>query len=328
MMKKVFTGLALVLLLASMVNAGAKWETLSFTEDLQQGFEELTRYCLTKRVAVKDVLWANHTESADVKAGTTIYLPANQAELLSIWQHIGAWQPKALVPVNSGIAARRLVEPEQKAEPESVTLTAQQPEISLEQVIAQTAKHEPLQTKKQTAKKNVTVSAKQPEPIQIKQTAPAKKTVASAPKTAKKQKSAPEKVIAQTAKPDKILTAKRKSSQPEIPGLMDPIIVFSPNGDATNGPMRLIISGDKVEVVKLPQNALPKKPAVADINAPFASSYSYISYFQSTCTSSNLPLSLFIIIIRVSFSCAFSKIIYHFLPTLHIFRMIYLCKHH
>lgn len=254
-MKKVFTGLALLLLSATMANAAAKWQTMSFTENLEQGFDELTRYCLTNRIAVKDVLWANQIESADVKAGTTIYLPANQAELLSIWQHIGAWQPKALVPVTSGAAARKLIEPEKKI----AAAPVKQQENSPAKVIAQAAKPEP-------------VKAKQPE-----------KKIAAAPKAStstKKQQSNPAKVIAQTAKPDKILTAKRKSSQPEIPGLMDPIIVFSPNGDASHGPMRLIISGDKVEVVKLPQNALPKKPAVADINAPFASSYSYISYYN------------------------------------------------
>ena len=46
--------------------------------------------------------------------------------------------------------------------------------------------------------------------------------------------------------------------------------------------MRLVISGDKVEVVKLPQNALPKKPSLADIDAPFESSYSYLPYYNLT----------------------------------------------
>ncbi|MBQ7221354.1 MAG: M23 family metallopeptidase, partial [Synergistaceae bacterium] len=109
--------------------------------------------------------------------------------------------------------------------------------------------------------------------------APTPKTAAKKPEV-KKQES-PSKVIAQSAKPDKVLTAKRKSSQPDIPGLMDPIIVLSPNGDAANGPMRLVISGDKVEVIKLPASAAPKKPAPSDINTPFTSGYSYLSFYNA-----------------------------------------------
>ena len=243
MMKKIFTGLMLILLAASALNAAAKWETMSFTEDLTKGFEDLTKYCRDHEIAVQDVFWANHTDSADIKAGSSIYLPARQTDLLAIWQHIGAWQPKALVPVTSGAAARRLIEPQDKP----VTPVAKQPVIT------------PV---------DETPVAKQPVIIPT----PEKTPVAKTPTPKKKET---------PAKPDKILTAKRKPSQPEIPGLMDPIIILSPNGDPTTGPMRLIISGDKVEVVKLPQNALPKKPTPDDIDAPFSSGYSYVSLFNA-----------------------------------------------
>ena len=55
MMKKIFTGLMLILLAASALNAAAKWETMSFTEDLTKGFEDLTKYCRDHEIAVKDV---------------------------------------------------------------------------------------------------------------------------------------------------------------------------------------------------------------------------------------------------------------------------------
>ena len=236
-MKRSFTGLIILLLAASTLNAAAKWETMNFTDDLTKGFENLTKYCREHEIAVKDVLWANHTESADIKAGSSIYLPEKQADLLAIWQHIGAWQPKGLVPVTSGTAARRLVASQNKPE----TPIVQQPPVVSASVVK-------------------TPLVKTP---------------------AKPKQDSPAQVIAQTAKPDKILTAKRKTTQHEIPGLMDPIIILSPNGDPTTGPMKLIISGDKVEVVKLPQNAIPKNPNPADINAPFTSGYSYVSLYNA-----------------------------------------------
>lgn len=95
----------------------------------------------------------------------------------------------------------------------------------------------------------------------------------------KDQDTSPATVIAQTAKPDKILTSKPRQ-KPEIPGLMDPIIILSPNGDPTTGPMKLIISGDKVEVVRLPQSAAPKKPVISDLNTPFEVTQGYMPHYN------------------------------------------------
>ncbi len=274
-MKKVFAGLMLLMLSACMSSAAAKWETMNFTDDIAQDFQNLTEYCLKHEVAVKDIFWANHIESSDLKAGSTIYLPARQADLLAIWQHIGAWEPKALVPVTSAAAAKRLIEPEQKAQPAQKKADVNvQPKP--ETTIAQTTK--PAEKTAEPSPAEVTAQTAKPEPLKQAEKADAPKTK----RTAKTKRADPAEVIAQTAKPDKILTAKRKTPQDEIPGLMDPIIILSPNGDPTNGPMRLMISGDKVEVVKLPQDALPKKPAVTDIYEPFASSYSYLPYYNLT----------------------------------------------
>ena len=110
---------------------------------------------------------------------------------------------------------------------------------------------------------------------------PINEVKASAPKNNNKQQETPASVIAKTAKPDKVLTAKSKTPQQEIPGLADSVLVLSPNGDANNAHMRLVISGDKVEVVKLPPSAAPKKPTMSDANAPFTSGYSYLSFYNA-----------------------------------------------
>ena len=246
----------MIMLLVFAVSAGAaaKWETLSFTDDVTAGLETLKQYCITHDVALNDVLWANQTDEASLKAGMTIHLPKNQADMLAIWQHSGAWKPTALVPVTSEAAAKRAISDGKTTKPASASAVPQ------------------------------TVAAAAPKPQPAPTPAPA--PVAAAPKAktpAKKTaQPSPAKVIAQTAKPDKILTAKKKTPQQEIPGLMDPIIVLSPNGDPSHGPMRLVISGDKVEVVQLPQSAAPKKPTVADASAPFTSSYTYISYYNAS----------------------------------------------
>ena len=279
-------------------HAAAKWETMTFTEDLAQDFSTLTEYCRAREIAVKDVFWANHTDSEEVKAGSTIYLPARQADLLAIWQNVGAWQPKALVPVTSAAAARRLIEPEQPAKPAPVQAAQVQPvkvqPVQTQPLLAQTA---PAQTAKQPESQTAQVQpAKvqpaQTQPVKISAPAPAPTPAAQtrAKQAAKQARPSPAKAIADMAKPDKILTAKPKPAKQELAGIMDPIIILSPNGDPTNGPMRLIISGDKVEVVKLPQSAAPKKPTIADATAPFTSSYSYLPYYNMTPKTGNTSI--------------------------------------
>lgn len=224
--KLLLTGFIFLLAFTEAVQA-ANWQTMTFGEDVPLGLAELNHYCITHDVTTEDVLWANHTEKDSLKSGETIYLPENQTDMLAIWQHVGAWKPQALVPVTSGAAARRLI------------------------------------TETPEAPKTEQPAAITPAPAQP--AVPSSKTAPPVRIINNDTKPNPAKVIAQTAKPDKILTSKPRQ-KPEIPGLMDPIIILSPNGDPTSGPMRLIISGDKVEVVKLPQNAIPKKPSMNDLN--------------------------------------------------------------
>ena len=104
-------------------------------------------------------------------------------------------------------------------------------------------------------------------------------------KTTAKTQNDPAKAIASTTKqkPDKILANAQKKDEAKnntIPGLMDPVIILSPNGDAANGPMRLVITGNKVEVVRLPQSAAPKKPSVSDLNNTLGNVPGYVPYYN------------------------------------------------
>ena len=309
-MKKVFTGVLLMLLLARNADAAAKWKELVFTDDVSLGLAELTQYCMLHNITVADVLWANSIESADIKPGQSVYLPETHADMLAIWQHKGAWQPTALVPVTSAAAAKRASKPEPKpAAPKPVTpnlamtpppaaAIPEEPKKSNDDILAQfrqdvkdDARNLPPENPApapETMKASATPApAPEPEkvasvPAQPAQVKPEPTMPATPAKPAKKQES-PAKVIANTAKPDKILTSKtKKSAKAEIPGLMDPIIILSPNGDPTKGPMRLVISGDKVEVVQLPKSAAPKRPSMSDLDHTFGTNPSYLPHYNMT----------------------------------------------
>ena len=335
-LKKVFTGLLLTVILAGNASA-AKWKELVFSNDVGLGMAELTQYCMLHDITVADVLWANSIDSADLKAGQSIYLPANHADMLAIWQHKGAWQPTALVPVTSAAAAKRAAKsdtkpaetPATKAEtpapkveetPAKADVPAvSEPQKSNDDIMAQLreevkveAINFPPEVKAETEAPKVTeapVNAETPaaqvQPLKAETPAPTVQTAkaASVPtqipqvkaeplqpvktakttKTSKSKKETPAKVIANTAKPDKILTSKsKKSSKQEIPGLVDPIIVLSPNGDPSKGPMRLVISGDKVEVVQLPKSAAPKRPSLSDLDHTFGTNPSYLPHYNLT----------------------------------------------
>ena len=191
-MRRIFTALMLVLMFAMTAEAAAKWETMSFTDDVTAGLETLRQYCITHDVTVTDVLWANQTDEASLKAGTTIYLPKNQADMLAIWQHSGAWKPTALVPVTSEAAAKRAMNAENKPKPAPVSLSAVQKASAPAPATAP-----------------ATVAAPKPAPAPVTASVAPKAKPAPAKKTAQPS---PAKVIQQTAKPDKILTAKKKTA--------------------------------------------------------------------------------------------------------------------
>lgn len=335
-LKKVLTG---ILLLAVFTGTGhaAKWKELVFTDDVSLGMAELNRYCMTHDFTAKDVLWANNIDSADIKSGQSLYLPANHADLLAIWQNKGAWQPTALVPVTSAAAAKRAAQSEPKPEPKpeptpkpapaeiTPPAPAVMPQVKVnpeeiqqkteDELIAQLreevrteARNFPPEPKEQDEPKAETEPLPEPkQELKAKETNAGKVETAETAKTdtlipeiqprtraksltiptttpkVSKRNETPQRVIADTARPDKILTGKqRKAAKNELAGLNDPIIILSPNGDPSKGPMRLVISGDKVEVVQLPKSAAPKRPSLADLNSSFGVNPRYLPHYNLT----------------------------------------------
>ncbi len=316
---KKFALITLIIMTFSGTVYAAKWKELVFTDDINMGLAELSQYCMLHNITVADVLWANSVESNDLKPGQSLYLPANHADMLAIWQNRGAWKPTALVPVTSAAAAKRAASnetlttqttqtmqapapltpvtpavPATPVTPAPVTVPEVKPEIKPEEpqktndeLIAQL--RDEVRTDARNLPASNPVPAPAPAPVMA-QTKPETQelqpvqTVQNKPAPVRTQERPdPAKVIANTAKPDKILTSTpRKSAKNDIPGLMDPIIILSPNGDPSKGPMRLVISGDKVEVVQLPKNAAPKRPSLADLDHTFGATPSYLPHYNLT----------------------------------------------
>lgn len=203
------------LLIITTAGYAAKWESITFDEDISKGLEQLNHYCVMHNFTIEDIFWANSTSSGDIKPNTVIYLPKNHADLLAIWQNKGRLNYSASLPV------------------------AKKPD---------------------------------PKPAPV---IPEIKRVPAMPANNNTKSSTP---------PDKILAdAQKKSEDPDkIPGLMDPIIILSPNGNPVTGPMRLVISGDKVEAVRLPPEAAPKRPKLADLDHTFGTIPDYLQpYFYT-----------------------------------------------
>ena len=273
-MKKITATIILILAFTT-ASYAAKWETLIFSEDINMGLAELDRYCLLHDISVSDVLWANSiTSSSDITAGTSIYLPANQADMLAIWQNQGAWKPTALVPVTSAAAANRIadehekkVEAKKKKEPAS--LFQNEAKVTTQDSVE-------LQTKLEELMK-VSETPKAAEPVQ-----PAAHTeIIREMKVENPKPMTPKAAIAELAKPDVILTPKTQAKQVTA-SANDPVIVLSPNGNPSQGPMRLLIVGDKVEVVKIPENAVPRTPTMSDLDHVFGTMPDYLPYYNMT----------------------------------------------
>ena len=246
----------------------AKWETFKFDDDISGKFIQLQHYCAIHDIKLEDVLWANKiNSSADITSGTEIFLPANQNDMLAIWQHSGAWQPKALVPVTSKAAADRIAtnieitqtpkapEPQKPSLP-SLPLTNQKPEISMPHVQQPAKPEQPLISQKQSQSQSQEINLQE---------------LLNETQNSRSRRDLINEAIRESSKPDESLKTlpvkKRANNNYNVP--TNPIILLSPNGDPATGPMRLIISGDKVEVVELPANAAPKRPSLLDLDHTF-----------------------------------------------------------
>ncbi|MCR4818480.1 MAG: M23 family metallopeptidase [Fretibacterium sp.] len=214
----------------------AQLESMTFTEDREKDMEALSTFCLLHDISSADVLWANNCTFQDLTPGRQIYLPASQAQMLVVWQKQGSWKPKALVKTTSAALAERA---------------------------RGASGYPPVAPRPASPESAPAASDVPPKPQLTPPAKPAKPAPKPAPTEAKKK--APGKTAAPASgKPDTELKIKEDKEE-----AYDPILLLSPDGDATSGPMRLIISGDRVEVVRLPPRAIPRIPSRADLNKTF-----------------------------------------------------------
>ena len=220
-LKRIFSvSVLIIMLFVSKVHA-EKWKSLNFTNDIETGLAQLEKHCVIYEIESADVLWSNNLNSIDdIKPGSVIYLPTDQAEMVAIWQHQGAWKPTALVPVTSAAAANKVKTPKKNNNSKS-------PARAIQQMAAQ-------------------------------------------------QKNNPPQISPANAIQDAVLSANNnKKKEPEIKGLMDSVIISEADGKKVKGPVRLVLSGDKVELIQMPQNFV-KTPSLDDLHAPFGTPRDYL----------------------------------------------------
>ncbi|MCR5347947.1 MAG: M23 family metallopeptidase [Fretibacterium sp.] len=230
-----FLILAAAALILTQPGHAATLQTMTFTADHDKDMEAFLEFCLLHDVSSADVLWANNCTLQDLKPGREIYLPASQAQMLVVWQKQGSWQPKTLVKKTSAALAER-----------SRGVSGYPPVAQKQPAPAAPAASPAPEAKAPGNSAPVPASTPVPSLAPVRKAAPKKPSAAPA-----------------SSKPDKELKAREKDEEKYT----DPILLLSAEGDATSGPMRLIISGDRVEIVRLPPRAIPKTPSLANLNA-------------------------------------------------------------
>lgn len=247
-----YAAAALLALLTCCVReaCAAKWESLTLSNDIAGGLESLDKFCLLHDLSSADVLWANNCAVSDLAPGKVLYLPKSRTDVLSLWQHQGAWQPKALVKTTSAAVAER-ARGTSGVPPISASLRPTPPAPQ-----ATGAKPAPAPE-----------SGRMP-PV-APQNALTKAPAAPLPAPGLKDPAAGRAAEGGERETPATDDKNTKDQSGRKQAKTAPLLLLSPDGDSGNGPMRLVISGDSVAIVRLPRSAAPRTPSMADRNRSF-----------------------------------------------------------
>lgn len=268
-----YAAAALLALLTCCVReaCAAKWESLTLSDDVAGSLESLDKFCLLHDLSSADVLWANNCTVSDLTPGKVLYLPKSRTDVLSLWQHQGAWQPKALVKTTSAAVAER-ARGASGVPPVSASLRPTPPVPQ-----ATGAKPAPApeggKTPPVAPQNAISKAPVAPAPV------PGLKDPAAGRATEGGKRETPTKGKVTDDKNAKVQGGKKQAKTA-------PLLLLSPDGDSGNGPMRLVISGDSVAIVRLPKSAAPRTPSMADLNRSFL-----FPTFPETPPSKDVPPS-------------------------------------
>lgn len=249
-----YAAAALLALLTCCVReaCAARWESLTLSDDVAGGLESLDKFCLLHDLSSADVLWANNCTVSDLAPGKVLYLPKSRTDVLSLWQHQGAWQPKALVKTTSAAVAER-ARGASGVPPVSASLRPTPPAPQA----TGTKPAPPPEGGKTSPVAPQGAPNKAPAPPSLKD------AVAGRPAQDGKRETPA------TGKVTKDKNADGKDGSGKKQAKAAPLLLLSPDGDSGTGPMRLVISGDSVAIVRLPRSAAPRTPSMADLNRSF-----------------------------------------------------------
>lgn len=227
----VFFPLLLLIFRAAPARAAgpAERQTFIFSQDREQDLKKLSELSFFKDLTSTDVLWANDIAADALVEGTVLVIPDSKKDLLPVWQSVQKQKKSAsgsLVSIKlHGVPryAQTPVPPSPDA-PHRTDNASVAPDTPPQAIKASPVSQEPVRATK---------------PLSVPDALPQSNAPQDAPRS----------------RADVRGGTKGKS---EAVDAREPVLFLSPNGESFDGPMRLVISGDTVTVVRLPQSQAPK----------------------------------------------------------------------
>ena len=203
-------------------SARAERQTFVFSKGRDQDLKKLSELCFFNDLTSADVLWANDLTADCLTEGTTLIIPASKQDILAVWQRVQKGKKDTNAPLVS---------------------------VKLHGVPQYARQETPAPVPASRAPSPSPSPAPSPVPETAPQRLPQKTAFPPQPLPPNKDKA-----TAADKKPDLAESAEKKAE------LKEPALFLEPEGSPVSGPMRLLISGDSISVVRLPRPKEPRMP--------------------------------------------------------------------
>ena len=209
--------------LSGPASAKAERRTFVFSKDRDQDLKKLSDLCFFNDLTSSDALWANDLTAERIAEGTTVLIPASQKDVLAVWQTVQKGKKDTTAPLVS---------------------------VKLHGVPQYSRQAPPVPGPASRVPSPSYAPSSSPAPETGPQRLPQKTALSPQPLPQNKEKAA-----AADKKPGLTERAEKKKAE-----LKEPALFLEPEGSPANGPMKLLISGDSISVVRLPRPKEPRMP--------------------------------------------------------------------
>lgn len=204
----------------------AERQTFSFSKDGEQDLKNFLELCFLNDLTSADVLWANDLTADRLAEGVELIIPTSRQDILPVWQAVQKRRKNA---------SETLVTIKLHGVPQYARETAAPPVAPRPMESAPSAAQAPSETPRPT------------------------KAASDA------QAALPPQARSQGSEPRRPSPRKEEANRGKKADIREPVLLLSPDGDSPEGLMRLVISGDKLNIVRLPEAPKPRKSKVNGI---------------------------------------------------------------